>query len=217
MDSEDIGIKPFVLSLTAIAIIEAAAQLLPAGVQTIPWIGMTLLGLVRMAEIAAVLIIVHRFCINGLSAIGLSPQTSRHGILKGLIWTAGFGAVTATLAAALYLKGINPVKMIQSPMPGSPLDILLFYIVGGVIAPVAEEICFRGVIFKYFRKWGFARAAIASTLIFVIVHPISSGIPLPQIVGGLVFAASLEIEKSLLVPIIIHGAGNMAIFTLSVI
>jgi len=41
------------------------------------------------------------------------------------------------------------------------------------------------------------------------------GIPLPQVVGGLVFAVAYEIEESLMVPIIIHVLGNLAIFTLS--
>jgi len=41
------------------------------------------------------------------------------------------------------------------------------------------------------------------------------GIPLPQVVGGIVFAVAYEIEGSLMVPITIHVLGNLAIFTLS--
>jgi hypothetical protein len=39
-------------------------------------------------------------------------------------------------------------------------------------------------------------------------------IPIPQIVGGLLFALSYEVEKNLMVPIIIHMSGNLAIFSL---
>jgi hypothetical protein len=41
------------------------------------------------------------------------------------------------------------------------------------------------------------------------------GIPLAQVVGGIVFAVAYEIEGSLMVPITIHVLGNLAIFTLS--
>jgi len=49
----------------------------------------------------------------------------------------------------------------------------------------------------------------------VLAHPIFPGIPLPQVVVGIVFAVAYEIEGSLMVPITIHVLGNLAIFTLS--
>jgi len=51
----------------------------------------------------------------------------------------------------------------------------------------------------------------------VLAHPIFPGIPLPQVVVGIVFAVAYEIEGSLMVPITIHILGNLAIFTLSLI
>ena len=58
-------------------------------------------------------------------------------------------------------------------------------------------------------------ALVLSTLIFVLLHPTISGFPLPQVVGGLVFAVAYEVEGNLLVPITIHALGNMAIFALA--
>ena len=54
-----------------------------------------------------------------------------------------------------------------------------------------------------------------STLAFVLAHPAGSGIPLPQITGGILFALAYEKEGNLTVPITIHILGNMAIFSLS--
>ena len=54
-------------------------------------------------------------------------------------------------------------------------------------------------------------------MMFVLAHPIFSGIPLPQTVGGIVFAVAYEIDGSLMVPITIHILGNLTIFTLSLI
>ncbi|GAF95541.1 unnamed protein product [marine sediment metagenome] len=53
--------------------------------------------------------------------------------------------------------------------------------------------------------------------IFVLAHPIFLGIPLAQVVGGIVFAVAYEMEGSLMVPITIHVLGNLAIFTLFLI
>jgi hypothetical protein len=91
---------------------------------------------------------------------------------------------------------------------------VLFFVVGGLIAPVAEEIFFRGIVYGFLRRWGFAVALIGSTLLFAWVHP-GAGVPITQIIGGLVFAAAYEIEGNLAVPITIHVLGNTAIFGLS--
>ncbi|MEJ2731154.1 MAG: CPBP family glutamic-type intramembrane protease, partial [Deltaproteobacteria bacterium] len=55
-----------------------------------------------------------------------------------------------------------------------------------------------------------------STLLFILPHSHSSGLALPitQLIGGILFAISYEIEKNLLVPITIHSLGNLAIFIL---
>ena len=86
---------------------------------------------------------------------------------------------------------------------------------GYVIAPVAEEIFFRGILYGFFRQWGIMVALVISTALFVISHAIGSGLPITQVIGGLLFAVAYEIEKNLLVPIIIHSLGNLAIFCLS--
>jgi membrane protease YdiL (CAAX protease family) len=73
---------------------------------------------------------------------------------------------------------------------------------------------FRGLIYGYLRRWGIWPALALSTLVFTLLHTGASGVPIPQIVGGLVFAAAYEIEKKLLVPITIHVLGNLALFSL---
>ncbi|MBU0768386.1 MAG: CPBP family intramembrane metalloprotease, partial [Proteobacteria bacterium] len=66
----------------------------------------------------------------------------------------------------------------------------------------------------YLRRWGPIAAILGSTLLFVTVHPDLRNIPIPQIVGGLLFAFSYEVEKNLMVPIVIHMSGNLALFSL---
>jgi membrane protease YdiL (CAAX protease family) len=110
----------------------------------------------------------------------------------------------------------NPMVFLRNPLPVTGPDITLFFAVGGLIAPAAEEIVFRGLVYGYLRRWGVAAGLVGTTLLFAAAH-MASGIPLTQIVGGLVFALAYEKEKNLMVPVVIHVLGNLAIFSLSLI
>ena len=97
------------------------------------------------------------------------------------------------------------------------LDIVLFFVVGVLVAPMAEEVFFRGILYGFFRRWGVSAALVLSTLLFVLPHLGTSGLPITQVIGGVLFAVAYEKEGSLIVPIIIHASGNMAIFTFSLL
>ncbi len=122
----------------------------------------------------------------------------------------------------LFLWGVNPFKLFNAGLPPTLTDLVLFYIIGGLVAPVAEEIFFRGVIYGYVKhllkrhlhQWSIPTALIISTALFVMAHQ-GAGIALPQLVGGIVFCLSFEIEKSLITPMVIHSAGYLALFTIS--
>ena len=154
---------------------------------------------------------------GGLSSIGLSLPKTLPGLKRGLIWSAGFGLITLLGFALIFAIGLNPLTLIHTHLPAKPGDILLFFIVGGLIGPVAEEVFFRGVIYGFLRRWGAPAAIILSTLLFVLAHPVFPAIPVTQMVGGLLFAVAYEVEKNLMVPITIHVSGNMAIFAFSLI
>jgi len=192
------------------------------GVQKLPLEPLIKTGIARCLEIVLILM-VFRWFDSGLTAIGLSSYRIVPGFKKGLIWSAGFGLLAAILGVLLFLSGINPFALLHLKLPESKLNIVLFYIIGGLIAPVAEEIFFRGVIYGYVKgvlkkkinQWSIPAALIISTYLFVFAHQGNSGIPLPQLVGGIVFCLSYEVEKSLLTPIVIHSLGNLALFTVS--
>lgn len=52
---------------------------------------------------------------------------------------------------------------------------------------------------------------------FNLVHDVVSGIALPQVVGGIAFGVSYEVERTLIVPITFHTLGNLAIYVLSLL
>lgn len=176
-----------------------AGNLISKGVGSLLFI-----GIVRIIESAVFIRII------GFDALGLNQDRIFSGIIKGLIWSFAFGLLVIVIAEGFWLWfGKNPMKFLRSELPRDSAELVLFLIIGGGIAPVAEEIFFRGIIYGFFRRWGVLAAILLSTAIFFAAHTKAG---LPQWVGGILFAIAYESEGSLMTPIIIHCLGNMAIF-----
>ncbi len=209
MEAKKIQIKTLFLCLAAVLAVELGTRVVTAH-------PMLILGGARLLEILLIVLIVVTWG-KGLSSIGLARSEMVSGLKKGLIWSAGFGAITSVVCIGLFVASINPLTFLQARLPTQTSDHILFFIVGGLLGPVAEELFFRGILYGFLRRWGVIVALILSTLIFVLCHPINSGIPVTRLLGGVLFAVAYEISGSLIVPITIHALGNLAIFTLSLI
>jgi hypothetical protein len=174
------------------------------------------LGLGRCLE-AGVLVFITYLLEKDPGAIGLPPTRIPAGFVKGLIWSAGFGIIVGIVYLVLRAAGVNALNLLGRPPLTFRQQLYTFFLVGGVIGPIAEEILFRGIIYGYFRKWGVSIAVVTSTLIFVFFHSTGPYLPVTQMVGGILFAAAYEKEQNLMVPITIHCLGNLAIFSLMVL
>jgi hypothetical protein len=213
MEAKKVELKILIISLAAIIPIELVMKAVITKNQYLP---IVILGAARLFE-TSLMIMIFFVWGKGISSVGLAPSKMIHGLKKGLIWSACFGIITSLVFAVLYAVGQNPLTLIKTRLPSNHSEIILFFLIGGFIAPITEEIFFRGILYGFFRRWGVLVALILSTLLFMLVHPIGSRIPLPQVVGGIVFAVSYEMTRSLLTPITIHILGNTAIFTLSML
>jgi len=187
--------------------------------RTMSWPEMTspllLLGVWRLIEGALIMGVV-LMGKHGLSVVGLSNGTALSGFRRGLLWSAGFGVLVVLVFASLLSMGIDPLPFIKTPLPLMTGEFILFFLVGGIISPVTEELFFRGVVFGFLRRWGAVSAVVFSSLAFVLAHHMAfTGLLLIQLTGGIVFAFAYEIEKNLMVPITLHVLGNLAIFTIS--
>ena len=211
MEAKPIEIKVFLLSLGAIILIEGAARLLISMGLYNP---MLVLGGTRLLETGSIGYSVLLWG-KGLPSIGLARAKIAPGIRRGLIWSAGFALVSAVASAVLHMAGIDLLILLKVRLPGRLSEILIFFLIGGIVGPIAEEMFFRGMLYGFLRRWGVVVAIVVSTGVFVLAHPISQGFPIPQAAGGIVFALAYEIEGSLITPIIIHVLGNLALFTLS--
>jgi hypothetical protein len=208
METNGIRTDPLILSLAFILAFEAV------GYFAMKYLTSHLLvavGCLRLSEIAVILTIFHVRG-SGIGALGLKRDQLLPGVKKGLVWSAGFGALVGAGMMGMYVAGVSPFQFFHSKVPQSIGEKVLLMIVGGFIGPIAEEILFRGVLYGFFRKWGVVCAFILSTLSFVILH---GGFGITQIIGGFIFCISYEIEGKLTTPIVIHALGNMALFTLA--
>ena len=205
-----IGMPTLAVALGLLVATEAMAWWLIPRVQLS---SMVMLGLTRLVQIVALLVCVIRLE-GGLAAIGWAPATWPRGVIVGACWSAGFALAAALGMAVIFFAGQNPLALLRTPMPADRFELILLFLVGGLVGPLAEEICFRGVLYTFFRRWGIWVALLFSTAIFVALHSVS-GIPVTQIVGGIVFALAYETSRNLMVPITIHVLGNSAIFALS--
>jgi membrane protease YdiL (CAAX protease family) len=209
VEANEIKIKPLLISIATIVLIELASGLVISRTPCGPiWV----LGTARLLEMCMIFLIVSIWG-KGISSIGLAPSGMARGFKKGLIWSAAFGLVTLFGFVALYLVDIDPLRLIHASLPAKTDEIILFFIVGGLVGPVAEEVLFRGVLYSFFRRWGILAAILLSSSLFVLAH--LPGIPWTQLVGAIVFALAYEKAGSLTAPITIHVLGNSAIFTLS--
>jgi membrane protease YdiL (CAAX protease family) len=213
METNKIKINTVIISILVIAAIEIIVR--PAINRNLvaPLIG---LGLARLAEIIFLLMLV-KISEKGFSVIGLSSTHVSKGFKKGLIWAVIFGVAAAVVLFIIYLLGINVPALFQMQLPAKSGNVFAFFLIGAFFAPLAEEIFFRGILYGFFRRWGIPTAIILSTLLFVLPHTTGHTLPITQLIGGILFAVSYEVEKNLLVPITIHSLGNLAIFTLAAV
>lgn len=207
MEAKQVIVRTLAFSLSAVLLVELVVR------TTSLASSLFVLGLARLVQ-ALLMVWIAVATGGGTACIGLHRSGWFHGFWRGVLWSAAFGALALCALALLSLAGMNALSMIRSPLPRKVSTMVLFFLVGGVIAPVTEEIFFRGLLYGFFRRWGAVIAVILSTALFSFAHPLR-GLPLTQMLGGLLFAISYEVERNLLVPITIHVLGNLAIFALS--
>ena len=213
METNKIKLSTVILSVMGIAATEIVMWLL---ISREILAHLTALGFARLVEIIFLLILIN-IREERLSAIGLDSTGAYQGIKRGLTWAVLFGAAAGLVLLIIHFSGLNALTLFQMQMPADGYKLIGLFLVGAFIAPVAEEFFFRGILYGFFRRWGMSTALVLSTLIFVFFHSSKHTIPVTQIIGGILFAVAYEKEKNLLVPIIIHVLGNLAIFTLSLI
>ena len=100
----------------------------------------------------------------------------------------------------------------QSLVWGTPSDVAVTLVEYSIMAPVCEEIIFRGVVFATFRrKFGWGTSAVLSALIFSFVHGYGLVGLLTVFWSGILWAWAYEKTGSLWPGMIAHGVNNLLV------
>ena len=86
-------------------------------------------------------------------------------------WTLLAAGVAYQLGASLVVAWLHPASRQWLSLPDSPLGLALAFALIVVLAPVAEELLFRGWIYTALRwRFGFTAALWATAIIFALAH-----------------------------------------------
>ncbi len=118
------------------------------------------------------------------------------------------GLITILVVLALGLPLENPQLEFLIPEDFSWISGIGLFIFGGIVVPIAEEVFFRGVLYKWLReRWGIFIGVSVSSIIFGLVH-IDIAIAATAFVLGIVLALIYEYSNSLWTAILIHIINN---------
>ena len=147
----------------------------------------------------------------GWSAIGFRPPPLLPLLLSPIIVIGQFGtvAITNLLIFSLIGQFENPQTAAISGGQGfSWLNFGLMLLLAGVVAPIAEEVLFRGLLYGWLRsRMPIALAVILSAAVFAAAHVIPLLMPALFLVG-IILAVAYELSGSLWLSILLHSLQN---------
>ena len=159
-----------------------------------------------------------------VEAFGFRNARGR-AVVLGMLVVVGFlpmaGLLQRGSLEVLHRLGIDPV--VQSAVEalhnaGQGPGLLAFVLITVVIAPLGEELLFRGVLYPAIKRAGYPQLALwGSSTLFAAIH-FNLPIFLPLLVLSLLLVWLYEQTDNLLAPLVTHAlfnAANLVIFFLS--
>jgi membrane protease YdiL (CAAX protease family) len=195
-----------------------------------PVVELLLVGIQAVVYIALVALLV--VGVGALTWREMGFGRSARGALEDLAWGAVFAGpvIGITIVVSALLVGILQVAP-EGPLPptGEPSGLVLHLIAGAILAPLGEEVVFRGVATTaWARSFGARAGIVRSALFFAVVHVLlvggaSLGEAAALAVVG--FAARLPValalgwvflrRRSIYASIGLHAAFNAVLIVLS--
>lgn len=200
-----------VLTVPAAAITISVGSLRGADVSIPIWFAVLGSAAYVALWLAVWLMVVER---RGVSWGALGFRRVKPGLLLAMV-PAGFALLILNILLIVpttYLLGLGDPDAsggqdeVFDPEGGmSALDALLLAVPLVVLAPIVEELLFRGLLYRYLRgRMGIVVAVALSALVFAVLHVV---IP-PLFLMGIVLAILTERTGSLLPGIVLHATNN---------
>jgi membrane protease YdiL (CAAX protease family) len=140
-----------------------------------------------------------------VAAVALANLLVPFAVLGALvIWHAATWGASAFESNAVSAKWIEEQSIRSCSREG-----LLLLFTGVLVAPVVEELVFRGFLFDAWqRRWGWLVSAVLTSTVFALYHHLF----LNAFVISLVFICVLRRTGSLRAPMIVHAVGNLLLW-----
>ena len=210
------------ITLGAVAILLLGVLALRLGLKQLPggiglsqqpniWVSAAMGALEAIALIGSVYYLGVRRKSTGWQAVGLRPAPSPWiwiavGISILVIPLAGL--IAAAIQLALGQPVQNPQLPFIAPQGFSWFGMLSMFLLGGILAPIGEELFFRGVIYQWLKRGiGVWPGILVSSLIFGAAHG-DLAVGGAAAVLGMVLAGVFEASGSLWPSITIHILNN---------
>lgn len=142
----------------------------------------------------------------------LSAQHRLFLSLTGALLVCPMSLLADFPGAALRLMGFALPERVAGA-----LDASLFLpclLASGVLAPICEELFFRGYLMGVFTRYGRGRAIVSSALLFSLAHGVDMAFLPRALIGALLGAMTMR-TGSLFAAMLVHGCYNIAIILIN--
>ena len=156
-----------------------------------------------------------RLCAEMLAPRIPKGKTGEVALAVAMNWLVELGAVGAVVLTIYCVGGeARLARFIDEHTPHyanidkalSPSHLVMFVFVAGLVAPIVEELVFRGFIYGTWRQaWGWVWAAIGSATVFGLFH----GLVVPQFLSGMVMVVAMRRSGSMRTNIYAHALFNL--------
>lgn len=138
------------------------------------------------------------------------PQVSRGFICKWCVIALGMtyfvSFVSQYIFSVLEAMGMY-INDLSSPVPEHPAGLVFYFITVSVLAPIFEEILFRGVFLTHNLKFGCLFASVATGIFFGLIHQNHEQLFYAAVLG--VIFAYMDIKAGSVIPsVIAHAVVN---------
>jgi membrane protease YdiL (CAAX protease family) len=167
----------------------------------------------QVAIAAFALFVIRRGSISIKAFVGKCPRDYNWWpilflAVAGLAYSLG-AATVFWYPVAKYLPEVHE-ELQNIYLEGSTLG---FFILAVIVAPIVEEVVFRGLLFsRMTEKWGMNRGVIISSFVFCIVHFDLN--PIGRLVLGIIACVLYVRTRTLVVPMVFHALNNFIVFLL---